>query len=100
MDEAWLNRKITEEELESGATGFDLDHDKLDIYYRPYGNREHHDVEISEEELNNLKAQMQEGDELWIFNSPQEFWSGLCGRRGLCIIRDGEEVDSVLTLMG
>jgi hypothetical protein len=45
-----------------------------------------------------LKAQIQYGDELWEFMSPDESWAELCGRAGICIVRDGEVGASIVTM--
>lgn len=42
-----------------------------------------------------LVAKMQEGDELWTFDSPLETWENLCGRTGYSIVRDGEIIASL-----
>ncbi len=44
-------------------------------------------------------AQMQPGDELWRFSSPGHTWANLAGRAGYAIVRDGEIVHSLVTLM-
>ena len=36
-----------------------------------------------------LLAQMQEGDELWTYSSPQETLNGLGGEAGLAVVRKG-----------
>jgi hypothetical protein len=46
-----------------------------------------------------LKSQMIPGDELWEFRSPKESWAHMCGRAGICLVRDGEVIGSKLTLM-
>ncbi len=42
---------------------------------------------------------MQPGDELWQFCSPGESWANLAGRAGYAIVRDGEIVHSLVTLL-
>jgi hypothetical protein len=42
---------------------------------------------------------MAPGDELWEFMSPPETWAHLAGRAGIALVRDGEIIDSFLTLM-
>ena len=44
-------------------------------------------------------AKMQDADELWTFSSGNESWAHLCGRAGIALVRDGEIVDSIITLM-
>ncbi len=46
-----------------------------------------------------LKKKLREGDELWEFTSPQEDWDNLGGRKGVCVVRDGEVVYSITTAM-
>jgi hypothetical protein len=44
-------------------------------------------------------AQMQPGDELWQFLSPEHTWANLMGRAGYAIVRNGEIVHSLVTVM-
>lgn len=46
-----------------------------------------------------LKASMQEGDELWEFSSPPETWQHLMGRAGVALVRDGDVVDFLVTVL-
>jgi hypothetical protein len=46
-----------------------------------------------------LLAQMQDGDELWEFCSPSESWQRLAGTAGVALVRNGEVVDSIVTLL-
>jgi hypothetical protein len=45
-----------------------------------------------------IKAAMQPGDELWTFASPAKSWEDLAGRAGIAVVRDGNPV-MVLTTM-
>ena len=47
----------------------------------------------------NLKSQMKEGDELWVFSSPNDTWRNLSGRAGVCIVRDGEIIKSEVSVL-
>ena len=44
-------------------------------------------------------AKMQDGDELWRFTSSAGSWEHLCGRAGIALVRRGEIVDSIVTVM-
>lgn len=46
-----------------------------------------------------LLSQMQKGDELWEFNSDDQSWDSLAGRAGLALVRDGEVVTDIITMM-
>lgn len=46
-----------------------------------------------------FRTRMQEGDEVWEFNSPAHFWEHLAGRAGIALVRDGEVVDSIIASM-
>ena len=46
-----------------------------------------------------LKAAMQPGDELWAFSSPAESWRHLAGRAGIVLLRNGEAVADMVTLL-
>ena len=46
-----------------------------------------------------FRSRVQEGDEVWEFNSPAHFWEHLAGRAGIALVRNGEVVDSIITSM-
>lgn len=46
-----------------------------------------------------LLAQMQEGDELREYCSSAESWAARAGRRGIALVRNGEVIDCIVTLM-
>ncbi len=56
---------------------------------------------LSEEESDDwwweFQERMQEGDELWEFESPKHFWDHLAGRAGIALVRNGEVVASRVT---
>ena len=42
---------------------------------------------------------MTDGDELWEFSSPAEYWENLAGREGVALVRDGRPIAHVVALM-
>ena len=44
-----------------------------------------------------LKAQIEPGDELWEFCSSRESWEGMCGREGIQLVRAGEVIAQLIT---
>jgi hypothetical protein len=44
-------------------------------------------------------SKVQDGDELWFFSSPKEDWYNFTGREGYVIMRKGEKIKSLITLM-
>lgn len=46
-----------------------------------------------------LKSQMLEGDNLQAFRSPPESWANLAGREGIAIVRNGEVIDMLITIL-
>jgi len=78
----WLTKSTTIEEVEN---------DHLDDNGVPFGH--------SHKKWLELKGKMREGDEIWYFNSPDSTWANLCGRAGLCIVRNGQIVDSLVLMM-
>lgn len=46
-----------------------------------------------------FKAEIRNGDELWVFESPGESWEKLAGRTGFCIVREGRIIDAIITRM-
>lgn len=77
----WLVRNVSVADVEAGFEGGD----------RP--------CEEWLKEWSRLKAAMQEGDELWEYSSPPDSWEHLCGRAGYAVVRGGEIVDDILTMM-
>ncbi|MBN1552134.1 hypothetical protein JW979_11715 [bacterium] len=51
------------------------------------------------DEWQKFKDTIQKGDELWEFDSPEEYWMGLSGSAGLCIVRKGTVIDVIFTKM-
>ncbi|MBS3741595.1 MAG: hypothetical protein KGY75_06195 [Candidatus Cloacimonetes bacterium] len=46
-----------------------------------------------------LRSLIKDGDELWTFSNSKREWRLLAGREGLCIVRDGEIIHSMVTRM-
>jgi hypothetical protein len=46
-----------------------------------------------------LAQKMVPGDEIWEFSSPPESWACLAGRAGIALVRDGEVVELITTIM-
>lgn len=46
-----------------------------------------------------LKARMQPGDELWTFASSPQSWRDLAGRAGIALVRDGQIIERLVTMM-
>jgi hypothetical protein len=51
------------------------------------------------EQWRELRAQMQDGDHLWLATSPDEEWDALMGFEGILLVRNGLVVDSFVTKM-
>lgn len=50
-------------------------------------------------EWRELLAEMQVGDELWTFTTSEESWNNLAGRAGISLVRNGEEISCIVTMM-
>ena len=46
-----------------------------------------------------LCKQMQKKDELYEFRSPEDSWNSFAGREGIALVRDGEIIADIITLM-
>jgi len=84
----WLNKKITIEEAEAR---FMAQNERIGPNPVPFGFYNH--------QWNQLKSELQDNDELWMFSSPKETWQNLCGRAGICIVRDGEIYKSLVKVV-
>jgi hypothetical protein len=88
MTKDWLQARTTLEAAEQENLVQDA---RLGPTAIPFGYQ--HDAWVR------FKALMQDGDELWTFSSPPEFWEALMGRAGLCIVRKGDVVASLVTML-
>ncbi|MDQ7780518.1 MAG: hypothetical protein RDV41_12555 [Planctomycetota bacterium] len=88
MVKEWLQNKTTVEECEKNYLVKD---ERLGPNPVPFGFQNQKWLE--------LKQRMQEGDELWEYCSPPETWKAFCGRAGVCVVRNGEVIDSISTMM-
>lgn len=84
----WLNKQIT---LNQAETNYLEQDDRISPVPVPFGFYNY--------QWNQLKAELQDGDELWLFSSPKESWKNMCGRGGICIVRDGEVVKLMVTVL-
>ena len=88
MFKEWLTTRITFEQIEQENLVKD---ERLGPGPVLFGFQNHLWMEF--------QKQIQEGDELWNFSSPAESWRMLCGRAGIALVRNGEIVDSFVTMM-
>ena len=88
MKNEWLEKKITISEAEAENMVSDPRFGPSPV---PFG--------FDNKEWRALVAKMQAADELWTFSSSNESWEHLCGRAGISLVRNGEIIDSIVTLM-
>jgi hypothetical protein len=88
MKKDWLQRITTVENAERDHLVTD---ERLGPHPVPFGFQ--HDSWLQ------FKSLIRESDELWEFSSPPPTWERLAGRRGLCLLRNGRIVASLITLM-
>lgn len=50
-------------------------------------------------EWQELVSGMRPGDELWEYRSPPDSWDALAGCAGYALVRDGEVIDDIVTVM-
>ena len=46
-----------------------------------------------------IDTMKQDGDEIWRFDSPIEYWDNLCGRAGIALVRKKRVILSIVTFM-
>jgi hypothetical protein len=82
---AWLRNKITIQDAEAKNMV------KIGDQFIPFGNINF--------QWKSILDRLQEGDELYEFESPSESWKNLAGRKGIALVRDGEIVIDLVTEM-
>lgn len=80
VPEAWLLRRVTLEEIAEASRTRDL--------IKPRDSAEWEE----------FKAQVRQGDEIWLFTSPEESFQNVGGDIGYVLIRNGEEVTHIVAL--
>jgi hypothetical protein len=88
MHKDWLQKRVTVAEAEAAHM---VHTDRLGPDPVPFG--------FQNARWQQLLAQMKEGDELREFFSSAESWQHLAGRAGIALVRDGEVVSSIVTMM-
>lgn len=88
MYKDWLTKRTTVAQAESShmVSATQLGPDPV-----PFGYRN--------EQWVDLLAQMSDSDELWEFRSPRETWTNMAGQSGIALIRNGELVARIITMM-
>jgi hypothetical protein len=88
----WLDKKISVEEAEAAHPGINDDRvQRFPEAAKPFG--------FQSQAWEALKAAMQPGDELWTFASPAKSWEDLAGRAGIAVVRDGNPIKVLVTVM-
>jgi hypothetical protein len=91
IPKTWLDKKITIAEAEAEHPGINDERvQRFPDAAKPFG--------FKNGQWEAIKAAMQPGDELWTFASPAKSWEDLAGRAGIAVVRDGNPV-MVLTTM-
>lgn len=88
MYKDWLDKQVTVAEAEAENM---VQSDRLGPDPVPFG--------FDNDKWRKLLNQMQDGDELWEFVSSRESWKALAGRAGIALVRNGEVVTSIVTMM-
>lgn len=88
MEKEWLTRMITVEEAEAANS---VQNERLGPNPVAFG--------FINDRWKEFLGRMAPGDELWEFMSSPESWACLAGRAGIALVREGEIVDSILTMM-
>lgn len=78
----WLQERCSVEEVEAWHTG-------------ESGKPFNHQYDRWQE----LKGMMASGDELWAFCSPAESWRMCAGRQGYAVVRGGQIIGTIITMM-
>jgi hypothetical protein len=88
MTRDWLTKRLTVQDIEAEHSVRD---ERLGPDPVPFG--------FITDQWQALLARMEPGDELWAFSSPPETWQHLCGRAGIALVRNGEVIEAMTTMM-
>ena len=92
IPKAWLDKKATIAEAEAAHPGVNDERvQRMPEISKPFG--------FLNGQWEAQKAEMQPGDELWSFASPPKSWEDLAGRAGVALVRDGNPIKVVVTVM-
>jgi hypothetical protein len=92
IPQAWLDKKISIAEAEATHPGVNDERvQRMPEIAKPFG--------FLNSQWEALKAEMQSGDELWTFRSPDQSWQDLGGRAGVVLVRDGIPIKALVTVM-
>lgn len=90
----WLTKKITLEELETAMVANENPKIKTNILsFAPLDNIRNND------KWKEIKSSLKAGDEIWEFCSPADSWAKSMGSTGICIVRNGEVIMDIVTMM-
>lgn len=92
IPKAWLDKKVSVAEAEAAHPGISDDRvERFPDAAKPFG--------FQSKAWEALKAAMQPGDELWTFASPAKSWEDLAGRAGIALVRDGNPIKVLVTML-
>jgi hypothetical protein len=88
----WLVKKISVEEAETLHPGIrDERVERFPEAAKAFG--------FQNGEWESLKAEMKPGDEIWTFASPKDYWINHAGRAGVALVREGNAIKAVVTVL-
>jgi hypothetical protein len=89
IPEGWFTEKLTIEEAETKhMVQLNLDSKTVSV---PFG--------YQNKEWAHFKLLVKPGDEIWEYDSPGDYWSSLCGRAGIALVRGDEIIFDIVTMM-
>lgn len=88
MHKEWFKEKITREQAEAQNM---VEVPRPGPSAIPFG--------FQNAEWRKIVMMMEEGDELWTFCSGSKTWQMLCGREGISLVRGGEIIENIVTMM-
>ena len=89
IPEGWFTEKLTIEEAETKhMVQLNLDSKTVSVTFG-YQNKE----------WAHFKLLVKPGDEIWEYDSPGDYWSSLCGRAGIALVRGDEIIFDIVTMM-
>lgn len=96
IDKQWLYKKISADSAEIYLA--DQLNEGINYVIGINENLSKRDKEWADEKWNMLKPKIKDGDEIWLYSTPEKYWQSLLGEKGLLIIRNCTIIGNIIPI--